>query len=164
MSPRQSVWNVFKMTNQAVSIVVITWFFLFRRRDNGGGMNFFFHPCVNVSHFHIFSSHHLFHPPGANPWYGHLGRSSVGIRFGLVMVDIISHFVLVWFSAGVKGTEWVYAPISPPQRMGLLGLLGNPNNTSLKPTRSTAIVSHTSYKICRNKPQAYEVLRLYVCS
>jgi hypothetical protein len=24
---------------------------------------------------------------------------------------------------------WVYAPISPPQRMGLLGLLGNPNNS-----------------------------------
>jgi hypothetical protein len=26
---------------------------------------------------------------------------------------------------------WVYAPIRLPQRIGLLGLLGNPNNTSL---------------------------------
>jgi hypothetical protein len=26
---------------------------------------------------------------------------------------------------------WVYAPISPASGMGLLGLLGNPNNTSL---------------------------------
>jgi hypothetical protein len=40
---------------------------------------------------------------------------------------------------------WVYAPISLASGMGLLGLLGNPNNTSpAKPPHSTDIVSHTS--------------------
>jgi hypothetical protein len=37
---------------------------------------------------------------------------------------------------------WVYAPISPPQRMGLLGLLGNPNNTSLYAAYSLASTNH----------------------
>jgi len=37
---------------------------------------------------------------------------------------------------------WVYAPISLPQRMGLLGLLGNPNNTSLYAAYSLASTNH----------------------
>jgi hypothetical protein len=31
----------------------------------------------------------------------------------------------------LAGPDWVYAPISPAHGMGLLELLGNPNNTSL---------------------------------
>jgi hypothetical protein len=48
MSPGQSVWNVLKMTNQAVPIVVVPWFFFFWSRDDSGGMNFFFYSCVDI--------------------------------------------------------------------------------------------------------------------
>jgi hypothetical protein len=65
-------------------------------------------------------------------WYSGRGCGCVTSPLQLGdAVSLISHMPL-----------WVYAPISRPRRIGLLGLLGNPNNTSLYAAYSLASTNH----------------------